>query len=467
MYQQPTLDAFQLDSTLGEGATGVVYNAVARDDWKESFPEHRYAIKTYKPSLFVHDDAHERLQREASLLSRLQHPNIVRLHGLYASQPKPFSVYEFFDATDITRAKIEDQAILGLAAGLAGALLHIHEAGVLHRDVKPENVLYDGRTAKLCDFGVARSQADATVTRDGQFLGTIRYAPPEYLFEGQYDNASDYWGLGQVLYFAFERQSCIPNYPNFARQVEAVRSFRFARLHATRTMWCKGAFEVILAGLLDPNPKKRFTRGELLVALAALPPSSPEEAEAIADYFAARIWDITNVSVPLDAFARNLPDALVLIDTVACEFSSRIAAVVSSSLLYAEHPLVKEALSWGSKRERARLTATVAACLADDNAAYERVLAHVFEFPLDPNSKDCEANQLSATAALGLVAASRLGGGKDSTRDLLLSYLQRSSSARSDFRWAMIENGDPGDDEAYAFSDALDQVLADLIMVDH
>ena len=158
--------------------------------------------------------------------------------------------------------------------------------------------------------------------------------------------------------------------------------------------------------------------------------------------------------------------ALVLSGAVACEFSSRIAAIVSLSLLQAEHPLVKEALSWGSERERAQLTATIAACLAGDNAAYELVLAHVFEFPLDPNSRDCEANQLSATAALGLVAASRLGGVNDSTRELLLTYLHRSSSARSDFRWAMIENGDPGDDEAYAVCDALDQVLADLLIAD-
>ncbi|MBD2023794.1 serine/threonine-protein kinase [Leptolyngbya sp. FACHB-711] len=462
-HQQTTLDAFDLVEELGEGATGIVYRAVARDGWKEEFPDQHYALKRYKPSLFLHSDAQSRLQREASLLARIQHLNVVRLHGLYALEQDPFSVYEFFEATDITRAKIDDQMILQVAADLANALLHIHAAEVLHRDVKPENVLYDGHTTKLCDFGVARASTDATMTRDGQFLGTIRYAPPEYLFDGQYTEASDYWGLGQVLYFAFEGYSCVPNLPHFSQQVEAVRRFRFKGLHKSRTLWCRQSFQTIVGSLLDPDPEKRFIRGDLLIALAALPSRSCAEADAIAEYFALQMWNITHAELSLEAFVQELPDALSLSDAVVGEFRSRIEPLVRSSPLREDHSLVREVLSWSSARDQARLTAVVAACATSNNEGAEYILSQVFEFPADLNIKDTEGSCLSIAAALGLVAISKLRGCRVSQRQLLLSYLHRSSCARWNFRQAMIDNGDPGDNDAYAFSHAVDQVLESLL----
>ena len=198
----PKFGRFQSLAELGAGAMGTVYRAhddmLGRD----------VAIKalTADGELGVR----ERFLREARAISAVQHPNILGIYDAGTEGSTPYLVMEL--ATDGTlRDRIKRGAIdVGTAreAGIqiARALAAAHAANIIHRDVKPANILATKNAAgepiwKLADFGIART-ADSTLTLTGQFIGSPSYAAPESLRAGQYSAASDVYGLAATLYEA-------------------------------------------------------------------------------------------------------------------------------------------------------------------------------------------------------------------------------------------------------------------------
>jgi serine/threonine protein kinase len=146
-----------------------------------------------------------RFRNEARAAARLQHPNVVTLHdtGIDATLG-PYLVYEYVSGQTL-RARINDgkldaRAVVALARGVGAALDAMHAAGIIHRDVKPDNILIapDG-AVKVTDFGIARV-SDVQLTRDGQFLGTPAYASPEAITRGVYTARGDQFSLAAVLY---------------------------------------------------------------------------------------------------------------------------------------------------------------------------------------------------------------------------------------------------------------------------
>ncbi len=199
----------RIDGVIGYGGMSVVFAAT------ESFPPRRVAIKVVRRERLT-APARRRLRVEAEALARLEHPNIARVyaagsavlgaHGDAADEASPYIVMELVEgALPLNKwadaNKLSAAARIELVARIADAIEHAHRAGVIHRDIKPGNVLVgaDG-TPKVIDFGIA-AVANSTVTAATEGpMGTLAYMSPEQARGKDVDTRSDVWGLGALLY---------------------------------------------------------------------------------------------------------------------------------------------------------------------------------------------------------------------------------------------------------------------------
>ncbi|MHC5011427.1 MAG: serine/threonine-protein kinase, partial [Planctomycetota bacterium] len=187
---------------IGRGAAGIVYEAVHRELGR------REAVKILRTAFDAEDTANERFRREAKALARIEHPNVVEIFGAGEVEGRLYYAMALLEGPSLAKiarsAEPVDARVLceGLA-GVADALRALHEAGVVHRDVKPSNIIVapDGRMV-LADFGLARAVGSASMTRTGQALGTPLYMSPEQMLgkRDAIDGRSDVYGLGATLY---------------------------------------------------------------------------------------------------------------------------------------------------------------------------------------------------------------------------------------------------------------------------
>ena len=205
----PELAGFQIVRLVGRGGMGEVWEAL------DLTLGRRVALKLLSPFAAHSPRQNERLRREALTVARLNHPNIVALFSTGEHAGRPYLVQELIEGGRSLREEIEELRRLGAApegyervvahrfAALADALALAHAAGIVHRDVKPHNVLLgpDG-TPKVADFGLAKTVGDASLSRTGEFVGTYLYASPEQVSEGRLEvgPASDVFSLGATLY---------------------------------------------------------------------------------------------------------------------------------------------------------------------------------------------------------------------------------------------------------------------------
>lgn len=181
---------------LGAGGMGTVFLA------EEVALGRPVALKLLGPTMEAH--LAERLLREASTLASIEHANVVRIYSVGTSSRGPYLVMEFLDGSplhQVSRPVNLIQVFLGVAEGLGAA----HERGVIHRDVKPSNVVLtvDDR-AVLVDFGLARSHRSRTLTRTGAVMGTLGFLAPEVIQGQRATPAADWFGWGASLYVALE-----------------------------------------------------------------------------------------------------------------------------------------------------------------------------------------------------------------------------------------------------------------------
>ena len=202
--ERTTLGRYRIDRELGRGSMGTVYLG------HDPHVDRPVAIKTmafgreFEGSELA--EARARFLREAEMAGRLQHPDIVTIHDASEDQGLAFIAMEYVNGHDLLRHTapgrlLPTTEVLHTVARVALALAYAHTQGVVHRDVKPANVMIDldTGTVKVTDFGIA-SITDARRTRTGIMLGTPSYMSPEHLAGRRVDGRSDLYSLGVMLF---------------------------------------------------------------------------------------------------------------------------------------------------------------------------------------------------------------------------------------------------------------------------
>ena len=202
-----TLSHYRIIGKLGVGGMGVVYEA------EDTRLPRRVALKFLSQELVGDPEASRRLQREADIIARLNHPNICTIYEIDDHEGRRFIAMERINGVNLklhmARKTLSDQEIVDIARQVAMALQAAHDGGIVHRDIKPGNIMVaDDGIVKVLDFGLARrfmmpETGEVTMygsTIPGRPLGTANYMAPERIAQGPWDPRSDLFSLGVVIY---------------------------------------------------------------------------------------------------------------------------------------------------------------------------------------------------------------------------------------------------------------------------
>ena len=191
---------YRLDAEIGAGGMSTVYRAF------DTLLERQVAIKLMHRETARDGDQIERFRREARHVAQLNHPHVVQVIDAGEDGDRPYIVLEYVEGETLKQrirrmGRLPVTEAIAYAIEIARALSAAHERGIVHRDVKPQNVLVDTEgTAKVTDFGIARGLADEGLTADGRVLGTTDYVSPEQALGHPVTGQSDVYSLGIVLY---------------------------------------------------------------------------------------------------------------------------------------------------------------------------------------------------------------------------------------------------------------------------
>jgi serine/threonine protein kinase len=191
---------YRTERVLGRGGMAAVY--LARDGELER----PVAIKVLAEHLAETPGFRDRFLREARLAAQLSHPNVVQVFDVGEEDGRPFIVMEYVEGATLAdelaqRGALNPPEVVDLALQICGGLEHAHAAGLVHRDIKPQNLILraDG-TVKIADFGIARAAERTRLTQAGSILGTAAYLAPEQALGEEVTAAADIYSLGCVLY---------------------------------------------------------------------------------------------------------------------------------------------------------------------------------------------------------------------------------------------------------------------------
>lgn len=249
------------------------------------------------------DQLASRVMREAQAAARLRHPGIITVHDVIVDDGRPWIIMELVGGRSLAQVIAEAGALGEQQAAMIGvrvldALQAAHRRGILHRDVKPSNILLDGDRVVLTDFGIAAVDGATALTATGQMVGSPEYLPPERVSGRPATAAGDLWALGVTLF------QTVTGHSPFRREdvpstFAAVLHGRVARPAGTDRLW------PVLKGLLAKDPARRLTadRAAELLAKAGQPaaasqaaaPSSPALTSPSAGGTVARIWSTRTV----------------------------------------------------------------------------------------------------------------------------------------------------------------------------
>jgi serine/threonine protein kinase/tetratricopeptide (TPR) repeat protein len=253
---------YEILQEIGRGAMGVVFKA------RDPLIGRAVAVKTITSGVAESSDLLERFYREARAAGGLQHPNIVTIYEMAESGGAPFIVMEYLEGESLEKLIARKPSLplatkVGYVVQACRALDHAHRHGVIHRDVKPANIVVtrDG-VVKVVDFGIARL-ADASKTQTGTLVGTLAYLSPERIRGEQADARCDIWAMGVVLYelLAYQRPWAGENHAALLISIlqnepTSIRQF---------VPQCPAALERVVLKVLHKDEKQRYPSMDALL----------------------------------------------------------------------------------------------------------------------------------------------------------------------------------------------------------
>ena len=248
---------YRIEERIGRGGMGVVYRA-----------EHlrlgrRAAIKIIAPELAGSEGFRERFEREARIAASLHHPNVVAVYDAGELEGLLWIAMQYVQGSDLsailrTEGRLRPYRAIDVCRQVADALDAAHAINLIHRDVKPANVLIEGRRAYLSDFGLTKrlEGAGTMLTKAGDVVGTIHYCSPEQIEGGKVDARADVYALGCLLYHCLAGDVPYPKDSDVA-VIYAHLQEQAPRLSSTRPELPAGLDQVI-ARAMEKSPDRRF-----------------------------------------------------------------------------------------------------------------------------------------------------------------------------------------------------------------
>jgi Protein kinase domain len=268
----------RIEAVAGRGGMGIVYRATQLSLARP------VAVKLIAPEHAADEGFRERFERESRMAAAIEHPNVIPVYGAGEEDGRLYLVMRWVAGTDLhrllrERGRLEPLQAAAVVDQVAGALDAAHAAGLVHRDVKPANVLLSGDHAYLADFGLTRVAGhDPRITATHEFLGTVDYMAPEQFRREPIDARADVYALGCVLYAAL---TGAPPFPRATVPATMLAHMHDAAAPPSSAPGVPREFDRVLARALAKAPDDRFpSAGDLgRAALAAAEGRSVTEAE--------------------------------------------------------------------------------------------------------------------------------------------------------------------------------------------
>lgn len=262
MEERTVAGRYRLTDRIGAGGMGVVWRA------EDTRLRRVVALKELLTRNGFDADVAKRAVREGRIAARLQHPNVIALYDVVEDHDRPWLVMEYLPSRSLAsildeRGALEHEEVRRIGRQLAAGLASAHAAGVVHRDVKPGNVLVtEFGTVKVTDFGTSRVAGEGTLTGSGLLVGTPAYLAPEVARGGEIGFPADVFGVGATLYAALEGA------PPFGLDSNPIVLLHRAAGGEYPEPANAGPLTPVLARLLDPDPAARPTMDEAARMLA-------------------------------------------------------------------------------------------------------------------------------------------------------------------------------------------------------
>jgi serine/threonine-protein kinase len=280
---------YRLEEQIGRGGMGVVYRAT------HVALERKGAVKLIAPELAANEDFRRRFQRESRLAASIDHPHVIPVFDAGEEDGQLYVAMRYVQGTDLgallgKEGPLTPERAVDVVAQVADALDAAHELGLVHRDVKPANILLEtrgsGYHAYLTDFGLVKAMgaASGVLTRTGQWLGTPDFAAPEQILGGEVDARTDVYALGCILYQA------IAGKPPYVRDTDVAKVFAHLQeppptLSAARPGVTDVLDGVVRTALAKAPEERQASAGALAAAARAAieaGPGAPERRPPLA-----------------------------------------------------------------------------------------------------------------------------------------------------------------------------------------